>query len=75
MKIGHTLAIIAACGFLSVTAAQAATSGQASMKDQQMTTGRSVHRNHHPAVVVHRRHHPHMLMHHQPHMPHHHPHM
>lgn len=75
MKFGHTLAIIAACGFLSVTAVQAGTMDQTSIKGQRVETGRSAMRNHHPAVVVHRRHHPHLLMHHRPHLPHHHPHM
>jgi hypothetical protein len=57
MKIGQTIAIIAACGFLSIAAAQAAT---------------TEYRNHHPAVVIHRHQHPHHLMYSQPHLHHHH---
>ncbi len=70
MKIGHMIAIAAACGFLGVAGAQAAE--QASTQDQKVMTSRSAYRNHHPAVVIHRHQHPHHLRYSQPHLRHHH---
>ncbi len=65
MKIGYTLAIVAACGFMSAAAAQAGTMEQTGIKEKPIATGRSaviIGRHHHPAVVIHRHHHPHPLI-------------
>jgi hypothetical protein len=81
MKIGQTIAIAALIGVLA-GAGQAAAMEQTPMQNKPMAsesrapmaTGRSAHRNHHPAVVIHRHHRPHPLMRHQhfhPHHPHH----
>jgi hypothetical protein len=72
MKIAHMIAIVAACGFMSVAAAQAGTNTQTAVKGPQAETGRSAYRNHHPAVVMHRHARRHHLMYSQPHLHHHH---